>query len=92
MKELLEDYIKKTKPEYYPPVENLLLQCVAVQKQTVNLGIGSGSRMYQTVYEKIVCGNIQKVCNAQSVPYQRMVNVAIFCAYITGLSTCYLAQ
>ena len=24
MKELLEDYIKKTKPEYYPPVENLL--------------------------------------------------------------------
>ena len=23
MKELLEDYIKKTKPEYYPPVENL---------------------------------------------------------------------
>ena len=24
MKELLEDYIKKTKPEYYLPVENLL--------------------------------------------------------------------
>ena len=24
LKELLEDYIKKTKPEYYPPVENLL--------------------------------------------------------------------
>ena len=24
MKELLEDYIKKTKPEYYPTVENLL--------------------------------------------------------------------
>ena len=24
MKELLEDCIKKTEPEYYPPVENLL--------------------------------------------------------------------
>jgi len=24
LKELLEDYIKKTKPEYYPLVENLL--------------------------------------------------------------------
>ena len=34
---------------------NLLLKCVADQKQTVNLGIGSGSRVCQTVYEKVVC-------------------------------------
>ena len=39
----------------YHSGENLLLKCVAVQKQTVNLGIGSGSRVCQTVYEKVVC-------------------------------------
>ena len=67
---------KKLKPEYdagknlkeqmdllYHPGENLLLDRVTVQKQTMNLRVSSGSRVRKAVHQQVICGYIKNICN-----------------------------
>ena len=51
LKEMLEEYLKKTKPKYYPPVENLL--DLGYEHYTEMTSVFSGLRPGEKLYEEL---------------------------------------
>ena len=71
LKEMLEEYLKKTKPKYYPPVENLL-----------DLGYEHSTENNSIAPENTVAGKVAKEKEIEKEVEEEKVNV---CKAIQGI-------
>ena len=71
LKEMLEEYLKKTKPKYYPPVENLL-----------DLGYEHYTENNSIAPENTVAGKVAKEKEIEKEVEEEKVNV---CKAIQGI-------